>query len=51
MGLNKYVHANISLSRNLTPLASVWVPHHKEITLFVVKFIIRQTGKPREEFY
>jgi len=28
-----------------------WVPLHKEVTLFVVKHIIRQTGKLREEFY
>lgn len=28
-----------------------WVPHHKEVTLFVIKYIIKQTGKPREEFY
>jgi len=29
---------------------TTWVPHHKEVTVFVVKYIIRQTGKPREEF-
>ena len=28
-----------------------WVPLHKEVTLFVIKHIIRQTGKSREEFY
>ncbi len=27
-----------------------WVPHHKEVSLFVIKYIIRQSGKPREEF-
>lgn len=27
-----------------------WVPHHAEVTVFVIQHIIRQTGKPREEF-
>lgn len=30
---------------------TTWVPKHKEVTLFVVKYILKQTGKPREEFY
>ncbi|MFH1391887.1 MAG: type II toxin-antitoxin system HicA family toxin [Candidatus Diapherotrites archaeon] len=30
---------------------TTWVPHHKMVTLFVIKFIIKQTGKPKEEFY
>lgn len=29
---------------------TTWVPRHKEVTLFVIKYIIRQTGKAREEF-
>jgi len=29
---------------------TTWVQNHKEISLFVIHFIIRQTGKPREEF-
>ena len=28
-----------------------WVPHSNEISLFVIQYIIKQTGKPREEFY
>lgn len=32
-------------------MLTTWVPLHKEITLFVIKHIIRQTGKSREEFY
>ena len=28
-----------------------WVPHHREVTLFVIKYILRQTEKSREEFY
>ena len=29
---------------------TTWVPHHSEVSLFVIKYIIRQTGKPKEEF-
>ena len=29
---------------------TTWVPQHKEVTVFVLKHIIRQTGKSREEF-
>ncbi len=29
---------------------TTWVPHHREITIFVIKYIIKQTGKAREEF-
>ncbi|MBI2542695.1 MAG: type II toxin-antitoxin system HicA family toxin [Candidatus Aenigmarchaeota archaeon] len=29
---------------------TTWVPHHNEVTIFVIKYIIKQTGKPREEF-
>jgi len=29
---------------------TTWVPHHKEVTVFVIQYIIKQTGKPREEF-
>ncbi|MBI2970837.1 MAG: type II toxin-antitoxin system HicA family toxin [Candidatus Aenigmarchaeota archaeon] len=29
---------------------TTWVPHHKDVTVFVIKYIIRQTGKSREEF-
>ena len=31
-------------------ILTTWVPHHKEITVFVIEYIIRQTKKPREEF-
>ena len=30
---------------------TTWVPQHEEVTVFVLKYIIRQTGKSREEFY
>ena len=29
---------------------TTWVPHHPEVTVFVIKHIIRQSGKQREEF-
>ena len=29
---------------------TTWVPHHNQITVFVIQYIIKQTGKPREEF-
>ena len=29
---------------------TTWVPHHDEVSIFVIKYIIRQTGKQREEF-
>ena len=27
-----------------------WVPHHKEISVFVIQYIIKQTEKTRKEF-
>ena len=30
---------------------TTWVPHHREVTVFVLMYIIKQTGKRREEFY
>jgi predicted RNA binding protein YcfA (HicA-like mRNA interferase family) len=29
---------------------TTWVPHHREVTVFVIGYIIRQTEKPRSEF-
>ncbi|MDG6904629.1 MAG: type II toxin-antitoxin system HicA family toxin [Nitrososphaerota archaeon] len=29
---------------------TTWVPHHAEVTVFVIQYIIKQTEKPREEF-
>ena len=31
-------------------ILTTWVPHHSEVTIFVLKYIIRQTGKAKEEF-
>ena len=30
---------------------TTWMPHHKEVSLFVLQYIIKQTGKPRGEVY
>lgn len=32
-------------------ILTTWVPHGKEVTVFVLQYIIKQTGIPREEFY
>lgn len=29
---------------------TTWVPHHKEVTVFVIQYIMKQTEKPRVEF-
>lgn len=29
---------------------TTWVPQHREVTVFVIKYIIRQTEKPKAEF-
>lgn len=30
---------------------TTWVSHHEEISVFVLNYIIKQTGKPKEEFW
>ena len=29
---------------------TTWVPHGDEVTIFVLQYIIKQTGIPRDEF-
>jgi len=29
---------------------TTWVPHHREVTVFVIQYIIKQTEKERSEF-
>ena len=29
---------------------TTWVPHQNEVTVFVLRYIIRQSGKDRKEF-
>jgi len=43
-------HINFKKTDADKRIRTTWVPHHNEITVFVVKHIIRQTGKQREEF-
>lgn len=31
-------------------ILTTFVPHHKEVTVFVIQYIIKQTEKPRQEF-
>lgn len=31
-------------------ILTTFVPNHKEVTIFVIQYIIKQTEKPREEF-
>ena len=29
---------------------TTWVPHHREVTVFVIQYIIKQSEKERSEF-
>ncbi len=29
---------------------TTWVPHHGEVSIFVIQYIIKQSEKPRSEF-
>ncbi|MDG6964187.1 MAG: type II toxin-antitoxin system HicA family toxin [Nitrososphaerota archaeon] len=31
-------------------MLTTWVPHHSEVTVFVIQYIIKQTEKDRSEF-
>jgi predicted RNA binding protein YcfA (HicA-like mRNA interferase family) len=31
-------------------ILTTWVPHHKTVSAFVIRYIIKQTEIPREEF-
>jgi predicted RNA binding protein YcfA (HicA-like mRNA interferase family) len=31
-------------------MLTTWVPHHREVTVFVIQYIIKQTEKERSEF-
>ena len=43
-------HSTFKKTDSEGKVLTTWVPHHKEVTAFVIKYIIRQTGKPKEEF-
>ena len=44
-------HMTFKKTDNNGNILTTWVPHHKEVSVFVIKYIVKQTGKPREEFY
>lgn len=31
-------------------ILTTWVPNHREVSIFVIQYIIKQTEKPRREF-
>jgi predicted RNA binding protein YcfA (HicA-like mRNA interferase family) len=31
-------------------ILTTWVPHHREVTVFVIQYMIKQTEKERSEF-
>ncbi|MFH1247452.1 MAG: type II toxin-antitoxin system HicA family toxin [Candidatus Micrarchaeota archaeon] len=42
-------HITFKKKKDLKVLTT-WVPHHEEVSVFVIQHIIKQTEKPREEF-
>lgn len=39
--------------KKITPdgkILTTWVPHHREVTVLVIQYIIKQTEKSRSEF-
>ena len=44
-------HITFKKTDSAGKVLTTWVPHHKTVSVFVIQYIIRQTGKPREEFY
>jgi len=44
-------HITFKKTESSGNVLTTWVPHHKEVSIFVIQHIIKQTGKPREEFY
>ena len=43
-------HITFKKTDSKSKVWTTFVPHHKEVTIFVLQYIIRQTGKSREEF-
>lgn len=43
-------HITFKKTVSESKILTTWVPHHKEITVFVLTYIIKQTEKSREEF-
>lgn len=43
-------HTTFKKTDALGKVLTTWVPHGREVTIFVLQYIIKQTGIPREEF-
>ena len=43
-------HTTFKKTESSGKVLTTWVPHGKEVTVFVLQYIIKQTGIPREEF-
>ena len=42
---------HITLKKNSAGrVLTTWVPHHREVTVFVIQYIIKQAEKERSEF-
>ena len=42
---------HITFKKNLGDrVLTTWVPHHSEVSVFVIQYIIKQTEKERSEF-
>jgi len=44
----KHITFKKTLSGNR--VLTTWIPHHREVTVFVIQHIIKQTEKSRSEF-
>ncbi|MCD6512518.1 MAG: hypothetical protein J7K61_02820 [Thermoplasmata archaeon] len=46
------VRKHITMKKKINgKILTTWVPKHNEITVFVIKYITKQTGKQIDEFY
>jgi len=46
------VRKHITMKKKINgKVLTTWIPKHNEVTVFVIKYIARQTGKPIDEFY
>jgi len=43
-------HITFKKRTNNRRVLTTWVPHHREVTVFVIQYIIKQTEKSRKEF-
>jgi len=43
-------HITFKKKLNDGRVLTTWVPHHTEVSVFVIQYIIKQTEKPRQEF-